>query len=242
MFSVVRAVLCVDLEPDSRTPDPSAEAEWRGADRIIDDHRWLRDRMGNGAINWFLRFDHQVEHLHGDIRWPGDRFALALNALIDGGDEVGVHPHHWRWTGEGWVPDGTTSWVVENVERALDAYADVFGTGPRSFRYGDRFVSDEVTRRLIDDPDVVVDLTAEPGVRSCRGLVADEAALGITRHIDIALAHRYRPSTDAADIPSETSSLTMVPLTTAVEPDTGASIRSRCGDILTSSSRCSTCG
>ena len=220
-FGAVKAVLCVDVEPDSRTPDPSAVVDWIGAERLFEDHDWLRSQLGGQVINWFLRCDHQVEFLHGDIRWAAERFAGELGALIDAGDEIGVHPHNWRWTDQGWVPDAATTWVVENAERSLEGYTSAFGAGPRSFRYGDRFVSDDVVRVLADHPDVVVDLTAEPGAPACRGLVPSEGATGITRHLDVALAGRYHPDPYAADLFVDSGCLTMVPLTTAVSPDTG---------------------
>jgi len=217
----VKAVLCVDVEPDARMPDPVVSMGWLGAERLFDDHDWLRSRLGGQAINWFLRLDHQIEHLHGDIGWAAERFADDLHELIDSGDEVGAHPHNWRWTGVGWLPDGTTSWVVENAERSLAAYAAAFGVGPPSFRFGDRFVCDDVVRLLIGHPDVKVDLTTEPGVRASRGLVEAEKGQDITRHVDAQLARRYRPDRGMVDISSDSGDLTMVPLTVAALPGSG---------------------
>lgn len=220
-FAVVRAVLCVDVEPDSRTPDPTATVGWVGAERLLENDEWLRRRLGGQVLNWYLRLDHQVEYLHGNVCWAAERFAGELHRLIDGGDEVGAHPHNWRWSGERWFPDGSTSWVVENAGLSLEAYSSFFGTGPPSFRYGDRFVCDEVVRMLVDHPDVAVDLTTEPGASACRGLVQTEGATGITRHVDVGLAHRYRPDCGAVDIPADAGSLTMAPLTTAAIAGTG---------------------
>jgi hypothetical protein len=221
-FSSVKAVLCIDLEPDVRTPDPGATVDWVGAERLLENDEWLRSRLGGQVLNWFLRLDHQVEHLHGNIGWAAERFADELQGLIVNGDEIGAHPHHWRWSGERWVPDGATSWVVENAARSLEAYSSIFGAGPPSFRYGDRFVSDDVIRLLSDHPDVLVDLTTEPGASACRGLVESEEANGITRHVDVGLARRYHPDSGAVDIPSDTGGLTMVPLTTAATAGTGS--------------------
>lgn len=213
--------MCVDVEPDLRAPDPSSTVEWVGADRLFENHDWLRDGLPGQAINWFLRFDHQILHLHGDRSWAAHRFGDALHQLVRGGDEVGVHPHNWRWTGECWLPDGDDGWVVENAATSIDAYASVFGHGPASFRYGDRFISQGVVRMLIDHPDVKVDLTPEPGVRAYRGLVDEEGSNGVTRHVDLGLARRYRPDPAAIDIPSDRYDLTLVPLTVGAVPGTG---------------------
>ncbi len=195
--------------------------DWLGAERLFENHDWLRSRVGGQVLNWYLRLDRQVEHLHGDAGWPAEQFEAALADVLGSGDEVGTHPHNWRWTGEGWFPDGTTSWVVENAALSIEAYATVFGVAPPSFRYGDRFVSDEVVRLLLLHPDIKVDLTTEPGARACRGLVEAEGATGITRHVDHRLSRRYRPDGGAVDIPSETEGLTMVPLTAGAIPGTG---------------------
>jgi hypothetical protein len=213
----MRAVLCVDVEPDERTPT-ACGARWDGADRLFEDDTWLRSRLSTGVINWFLRIDHQVEVLHGDDCWAAAHYAATLGRLLERGDELGAHPHAWRFADDSWSMCGTDEWSVDNARRALAGFESVFGHAPPSFRYGDRFVSDAVVDLLHATPGVVVDLTLEPGVSTVRGLVPSEPTIGVCRQVDPALSYRYRPGRGALDVPDGDGSLTMVPLTTGLVP------------------------
>lgn len=216
----MRAVLAIDVEPNGRTPQPGVATDWSGAELLLDGTDWARERFGTPVINWFLRIDEQVKVLHGRDEWAAEHFAGRLGELVAHGDEVGVHPHPWRWS-NGWVADGGADWAVENAERSLEGFRSVFGAHPASFRYGDRYVDRAVIARLLDYPDVRVDLTTEPGTRTVRALDDGYSTVGVLRHVDPACSHRYHPAPDHPEIAVAHGSLTMLPLTTGVIAGTG---------------------
>ena len=222
----MRAVLCVDVEPDLRQSEYPGPAKWDGADLALRDHAWLRTAMSapgdeRPAINWFVRIDPQVELSNGSPTWAAERYADSFAGLALRGDEVGLHPHNWRWCADEnrWVSDGSDAWVETIVQTAIEGFEKAIGHRCRSYRHGDRFVSDVIVRTLLADPDVLVDLTLEPGTPAARCLVASEHAIGLTRHVDLGLSRRFQPADDTIDIPVPPDGrLTMVPLTTGVVP------------------------
>lgn len=215
------AVLCVDLEPDDRELAVPSAPSWPGADALLADDAWLRDAMGDRSapVNWFVRCDPQVEACHGSADWALERYAARLDALAATGDEVGLHPHNWRWHADGrrWSVDNGDDWAEHCVEVALAGYERVLGRPCRAYRHGDRFMSDAIARRLLASS-VEVDLTLEPGPPAVRDAVPGVPTSGITPHVDQALVRPFQPSPDDFTVPDERSDgrLTMVPLTTGL--------------------------
>ena len=124
---------------------PSAP-RWTGFERLHDGVDRLRKRLAGPAartaqIGWFLRMDQQVAVAHGDVGWVADRYAAELRDLVEAGDELGLHPHSWRWEGDRWCSDQSPDWVARCATDALDAYEAAFGSPCRAYRHGDRFTS-----------------------------------------------------------------------------------------------------
>lgn len=72
-------ILCIDVEPDSRRPDPTKAAPWRGFERLYPYLRELRQRMADASgeaarLNWFWRLDPQVEMVYGSAEWALRRY------------------------------------------------------------------------------------------------------------------------------------------------------------------------
>ena len=163
-------ILCIDVEPDPRRPDPTKAAPWRGFERLYPYLRELRPRMADASgeaarLNWFWRVDSQVETVYGSEEWALRRYEAEVANMVMAGDEHGVHPHAWRWdvTLHGWVPDyGNPSWVEHCVVKSFMAFRSVFGKACESVRMGDRYFDDRV-RGVLERLGCRFDLTVEPG-------------------------------------------------------------------------------
>jgi hypothetical protein len=219
----VPAVLCVDIEPDRRECDVPSAPSWPGADRLLADDGWLRAAMGDhdAPINWFVRSDPQVAVCHGTATWALERYAVRLDELTAAGDQVGLHPHNWRWDGDRrrWTIDNGDPWSEHCVNTAFDGYERVLGRPCLSYRHGDRFMSDAIAARL-RARGVEVDLTLEPGAPAIREVVPGVTTIGVTPHVDAAAVRPYRPSSESFAVADDDagSALTMVPLTTGALP------------------------
>lgn len=220
----MRALLCIDIEPDARELPVPASDGFTGFDRILSDLGRLREILattGTATINWFPRIDPQIEIAHGDATWVTKRYETEIADLLDAGDEIGVHVHNWRWDAEtaSWLLDhADAAWIRHCAGTGLDGYAAAFGRPCRFYRHGDRYMSADLAGVLTESP-VEVDLTLEPGMRPARELVEGEPTRGVVPSVHPSLRRPLQPSPDALDLPSEPDgALTMVPLTSTLVP------------------------
>src|SRR5712692_222548 len=98
----VPVILCVDAEPDPRLVSHDAPEPWVGYEftqRYLTDLRpRLEDRSEAPArYGWFLRMDPQIAEAYGSATWVVDRYGRHLDEVLRHGDEVGLHPHMYRW-------------------------------------------------------------------------------------------------------------------------------------------------
>lgn len=180
-------ILCIDVEPDPRRPDPTKQAApWKGFERLYPFLHELRSRMADvtgerARLNWFWRMDPQVELVYGSTEWGPRRYEAEVSETVRLGDEHGVHPHAWRWdaTLHRWVPDyGNPSWVEHCMVKSFTAFRSVFGKGCESVRMGDRYFDDRV-REVLDRLGCLFDLTIEPGEKPTRALAVSEGYTGV---------------------------------------------------------------
>lgn len=167
----IPVILCIDIEPDPR--DVRSSSDWRGFEATFGYFQSLRSRLeaASGAsvrYAWFLRMDPQVNTAYGSPDWAARRYARQFDALRLAGDELGLHPHAWRWADDrsSWIADhANQDWVDTCVRMSFDSYQRVFGVGCRAFRFGDHWMND-ATLALVESLGADVDLTLEPGQRS----------------------------------------------------------------------------
>ena len=161
-------LFCIDIEPDLR--DVRSNSDWCGFETTFEYFQALRPRLEaasgiSARYAWFLRMDPQVAIAYGSPDWAARRYAQQIDALRDAGDEIGLHPHAWRWVDgrSSWVADhANQEWVEACVRMSFETYAQVFGVGCRAFRFGDHWMND-ATLALVESLGAVVDLTLEPG-------------------------------------------------------------------------------
>lgn len=168
-------LVCIDIEPDERNVRDAGD--WRGFEATFDCFQALRPRLveatGTPArYAWFLRMDPQVALAWGSPDWAARRYARELDALQAAGDEMGLHPHAWRWDDawSTWVTDhGDQAWVDACVRMSFETFEQVFGRTCRAFRFGDHWMND-ATMALVESLGAEVDLTLEPGQKASHAI------------------------------------------------------------------------
>lgn len=166
-------VIVVDVDPDWRIPNGSGtpyrgEIEWRGLTNGVPDLlrriKGLRDSRGQEIrFTWLLRSDDQIASLLGDSAFLADTFAEFWHDRLARGDEIGWHPHTWRYSERHQV------WYQE--QRDIDWVRACFREGHRALSRHFRIRSakpgwmyhDGTTMQFFDELGIDVDLAAVPG-------------------------------------------------------------------------------
>ncbi|MGH9442952.1 MAG: hypothetical protein ACRD16_11845 [Thermoanaerobaculia bacterium] len=194
-------VLTVDVEPDERLLDPARRPEWNGFLDMLQEIGPLRERLSRRTgrrvfFNWFLRMDHQIAEVYGNVAWAARHYRDVLAKLESEGDAIGLHHHAFRWCASNgrWVSDHEDEpWIERSVTNAVEGFLRQQGCRPRAFRFGDRWLSDRLVARL-DRLGIRYDLTLEPGMRSASGMVPTESSRGLLPDSQTALRRPYRPA------------------------------------------------
>lgn len=166
-------VLTVDVEPVPRLLKPGLPPSWEGLDFIVERLERFREvaaeRTGQAArFSWFVRVDPQIEAACGDAAHILLERLDLFRALESKGDAIGLHFHDYRWLPErdSWISDhANRTWIDRSLAQAFAAFQSAWGTSPRIFRYGDRWM-DDATMAKLEELGVKVDLTVEPGSQS----------------------------------------------------------------------------
>lgn len=213
-------VIGIDAEPDERLVTAAMPLD--GFEQMLDEIRGVRagltEILGTPPrFTWFVRMDPQIERAYGAAGALVDRFADALREHEAVGDEVGVHPHSWRWR-DGWVSDqADAAWVQHCADVALESYRERFGRTCRAYRHGDRFMSTALAEHL-DGRGVHVDLSIEPGLARRARLGAEPATGELPDTTGVPFS-AYRPSAHDFRVAdrSRRGGLVLLPLTPGVD-------------------------
>ena len=165
----IPVIFCVDVEPDPRLVNHDAPEPWVGYEITQRYLRELRPRIEavTGApvhYSWFLRIDAQIEP-YGSATWVVDRYGAHMEEIQRAGDEIGVHPHAYRWleNERSWLHDfGNQAWVEHCLTMSVEGFAKALGRTCLSLRYGDRWLNTE-TVNLAERLGIRFDLSVEPG-------------------------------------------------------------------------------
>ena len=117
--SPVPVLFCIDVEPDGHVFPLADPSPWRGFEVLLARFTSLRARLEDligeaVAFGWSLRMDPQIILGYGSGTYVVDRYAAQFEELIAAGDELGIHPHAWRWNGreDRWISDHVDqSWL-----------------------------------------------------------------------------------------------------------------------------------
>jgi len=174
----------------------------------------LRDRLSEltGAparFAWFVRCDPQIGEVYGDHAWAAEHYATGFAQLRAAGDEIGIHPHTWRWDTEArhWVHDNADpAWVESVLETGFERFAAGFGRPALSHRFGSRFMNAAIARWLAAHG-VRVDTTLEPGSPGLTTLDRNAAFTGTVPDQRSVPREPYRPDPDDPFRPASTRTL-----------------------------------
>ena len=216
-------IWCIDVEPDARLIDRRTPILWEGYEKCIELFRELRPWLARVTgqtphFSWFFRLDPQVAETYGDASWPLTHYRAELDELLASGDEVGIHPHAYRFdeTLETWVIDyGDQAWVDHCVRVCFETFHDVLGRRCRSFRFGDVWMNDP-TLHLVEKLGAQFDLTLEPGMSPNPAFYPGDHWTGCFPDLTDVPRTPYRPSAQDYRQPDQTrrDGILMLPLTT----------------------------
>lgn len=169
----IPVIFCIDVEPDDSQINRTVKAPWVGYEEMFEYAQRLRESLkvscGQSAnFSWLFRLDPQVEETYGDGKWPLTHYDAILEALIEEGDEFGIHPHAFRWMNENncWITDhADQQWVNYCIQTSYDHFKQHFGYAPRIHRFGARWLSNE-TVNYVEDLQIPYEITLEPGYDS----------------------------------------------------------------------------
>jgi hypothetical protein len=219
---VVPVILCIDVEPDPRLVSRWNPEPWIGYERTQHYLAGLRPRLeartGSPArFSWFLRMDPQIAEPYGNAAWVVERYRTHLEDVVRFGDELGLHPHPYRWLErEGtWLHDfANQDWVEHCLCTSMEAFAASLGRPCLSLRFGDRWLNTD-TVNLAERLGIRFDLTVEPGTPAVPSPMLGELASGPLPDYRRIPRAPYTPSTADFRRPARGCARTirMIPLT-----------------------------
>jgi hypothetical protein len=127
---IVDLILVCDADPDRERFGAPACKEggplvWSGLERGIP--RWreamteFSDAFGDQPkCSWLIRADEQIEMAMGSMGAAYLKHKSLWEACRDAGDELGWHPHYWRWTSKAcWEQESTDAiWQKQMLKKA----------------------------------------------------------------------------------------------------------------------------
>lgn len=164
--------MCIDVEPDGLFIDRTKPLPWKGYEGAYEYFTELRPRLAQMTgvpvhYSWFYRLDPQVAETYGSPEWPIVHYPEYIEEFLRNGDEVGLHPHAYRWDkkNNNWIEDlGNQDWVNHSVEMGFDTYTKLFKRTCESFRFGAYWINSG-TINLAEKLGAKFDLTVEPGFK-----------------------------------------------------------------------------
>jgi hypothetical protein len=184
MFDV-HIILCVDADPDGInvpgvTYRKKTKLSWSTLKKRIPEIIKIADSMENNfdikvKLNWFLRCDHQINELYGSYNWVLSEFDSIWKSLRKRGDEIGWHPHFWKWDDKKntWFQEiKDKKWMVECLENGFKNISNWLGEIP-AVRTGWGY-HDNNTMNKLDQLGVKLDLSGLPSLKS-QGTILDGA-------------------------------------------------------------------
>ena len=218
----IPVIFCIDVEPDARYIPRAKALPWRGYERCIETlarFRTLAAEASDAAAHftWVYRMDPQIAAGYGSPSWVISRYERETSSLTGMGDDVGLHPHPYRWLAQQrrWITDFDQAWVDECVMVAAAAFEQSLGRPCRTYRMGDRWMS-EATANLLQQLGARYDLTLEPGQPASWPGSRRRATEPRPDHSRVPpYAYRPREGNYRVPDPERVGGLLMIPITSA---------------------------
>lgn len=147
----------IHVEPEMRVIEYKKK-RWLGYENLhaflLEKRTDLEKSTGRPVnYNWLFRLDPQIQHVYGKPDWAMQQYRTLINEAATAGDEIGVHVHSWRpyqkWWRKSWVAEFSDGdWIRSCVDMAHHAFVDSMQLQPKSFSFGDQYMSDDVLTQL----------------------------------------------------------------------------------------------
>jgi hypothetical protein len=211
------------VEPDARIR--VQDDNWDGLRIAMRELQGLRMQLEQATqarvqLNWFLRFDPQVEETWGWKDWLRKASPEFLSWLRESGDFTGIHLHFWKWDNRRglWFSEfRDTEWQRHCLEVSVAGYREVFGRRPIASRFGDRAIGTALLPHL-RKAGIRYDLTIEPGAAP-EPSFDDPYATGWLPDFRRAPRVPYLASEDDFLEPDPAGAVWMIPVGSPARPD-----------------------
>lgn len=172
-------IICCDTEPDQPKYGGMSynihlgKHTWRGIEEGIPNAKEIGNLIEdveecNAKFTWFIRSDEQMNELYDDSAWTVKNFIDCWGWLEHDGDEIGWHPHLWRWNErfKSWYAEiEDVSWIENCLEQGYNRFPKQFKL--TSCRMCWNF-HNNVTMNKVNELGLKVDISALPGQKSIR--------------------------------------------------------------------------
>ncbi len=168
-------VIGCDTDPDRAGFVDGLPTDGFGWSGMLDGIPRAKDRLNNitdseghpPVFTWCLRVDYQIKKTYGEYDYILTEHRSFLEDLERAGDELGWHPHFWRYDDNGkyWYQEVfDTAWQLKMLDEAYAAYTKQFPGKPQSVRMGWDFHNNE-TFQMLQELGIKIDFSAVPGLK-----------------------------------------------------------------------------
>jgi hypothetical protein len=214
-------IFCIDAEPDPRLIERKKNEPWAGYEAMHAFIQAMRPKLeaATGSpvhYSWFFRVDPQIAEGYGEGDWALRYYKEWIRTYEAQGDEIGLHPHAYRWDEKGWIADhGNQPWIEHCLDMAFEGFQKNFERPCRSFRFGDRWMNQD-TADYLEKMGVRYDLTLEPGYKAQKSMNPGERATGFLPDTMKMPKFPYRPQKSDYQAPDawRRDGLWIVPIST----------------------------
>lgn len=135
--------------------------EWNNLESVRAIREALASITQELRCTWFVRADDQLDQMFSDPCYLLKSHAYIWELFENQGDEIGWHPHIYRFENNVWKPETDDARMIASLE---NVFADVkeFRPGICSSRIGEAYQSNAIMGAL-DRLGIKVDSTAMPG-------------------------------------------------------------------------------
>jgi hypothetical protein len=136
-MKVVDVILVCDADPDRErfgapACDENGPLEWKGVEfgvpKLLEGLKLFHDDDGvQPKFSWLIRSDRQIASLMGHEDGAYVQYQDIWERCRSRGDELGWHPHYWRWKRGCWQQESEDlQWQEQTLRRAHAALAQRF--------------------------------------------------------------------------------------------------------------------
>ena len=204
---MLKVIICCDVDhdvlgyniPATRFDVYKERLGWESIEnisKIRETCDFVKDCESNSAkVTWFVRSDEQLKAVFDDYAYPLRNFSDLWKKLEQQGDEIGWHPHLWRWSkkNRSWYQEvSDNEWMNHCLEKGHREFVKLIKS-VSSVRMGWGF-HNNFTMKKVDELGVLVDLSASPDLKHEGG--PDERGSHFLNEYDWSITTQkpYRPS------------------------------------------------